>query len=108
MLSGVSTICFAGSYAVALLLEVSRLVFRSRVRGLAMIGFAGAGLVAHTAFLYYRAVSEPSAPLASSEAANALRESSIVLPRCVVMVPPGEWVSVRPGRTARDCGSRAS
>ena len=42
-LSGVSTICFAGSYAVALLLELSRLVFRSGVRGALMIGFAAAG-----------------------------------------------------------------
>ncbi len=56
MLSGVSTICFAASYAVALALEISRLLFRSGVRGAVMLGFAGAGLVAHTAFLYYRAV----------------------------------------------------
>ena len=33
MLSGVSTICFAASYAVALALEISRLLFRSGVRG---------------------------------------------------------------------------
>ena len=56
MLSGVSTICFAASYAVALALEISRLLFRSGVRGAVMLGFAAAGLVAHTAFLYYRAI----------------------------------------------------
>ncbi len=56
MLSGVGIICFAGSYAVALALEVSRLLFRSGVRGAVMLGFAGAGLVAHSAFLYYEAV----------------------------------------------------
>ena len=32
-MSGVSTICFAASYAVALALEISRLLFRSGVRG---------------------------------------------------------------------------
>ncbi len=65
MLSGVGIICFAASYAVAWTLELSRLMFRSRVRGLAMISFAGAGLVAHTAFLYYLAVREAGAPLSS-------------------------------------------
>jgi ABC-type transport system involved in cytochrome c biogenesis permease subunit len=65
MLSGVSTICFAASYAVALLLEISRLLFRSAVRGAFMLGFAAAGLVAHTAFLYYRAVNAAGAPLSS-------------------------------------------
>ena len=58
MLSGVSTICFAASYTVALALEISRLLFRSGVRGAIMIGFAAAGLVAHTAFLYYLVVRE--------------------------------------------------
>ena len=67
MLSGVSTICFAASYAVALALEISRLLFRSGVRGAVMLGFAGAGLVAHTAFLYYRAVHESGAPLSSEK-----------------------------------------
>jgi ABC-type uncharacterized transport system permease subunit len=55
MLSGVSILCFAASYAVALVLELSRLLFRSGIRGAAMLGFAGAGLLAHSAFLYYRA-----------------------------------------------------
>ncbi len=67
MLSGVSTICFAASYAVALALEASRLAFRSRVRGAAMLGFAAAGLAAHTAFLYYRAVGAAGAPLSSEK-----------------------------------------
>jgi ABC-type uncharacterized transport system permease subunit len=67
MLSGVSTICFAASYAVALALEVSRLLFRSGVRGVVMLGFAGAGLLAHTAFLYYRALSAAGAPLSSEQ-----------------------------------------
>jgi ABC-type uncharacterized transport system permease subunit len=66
-MSGVTTICFAGSYAVALVLELSRLVFRSGVRRAATIGFAAAGLVAHSAFLYYRAASQPRSPLSSEQ-----------------------------------------
>jgi ABC-type uncharacterized transport system permease subunit len=57
MLSGISLTCFAGSYAVTLVLELSRLVFRSGIRGAIMLGFAAAGLFAHTVFLYYRALS---------------------------------------------------
>ncbi len=65
MLSGVGVVCFASSYAVAWALEASRLLFRSGVRGAVMLGFAAAGLFAHTAFLYYRAVSAEGAPLSS-------------------------------------------
>ncbi len=55
MLSRVTVLCFAGSYIVAFALELSRLVFRSSLRGLVMLGFTAAGLVAHTAFLFYQA-----------------------------------------------------
>lgn len=65
MLAGISVTCFAASYAVALVLEASRLLFRSGVRGAVMLGFAGAGLVAHTLFLVYRASTSPSTPLSS-------------------------------------------
>jgi ABC-type uncharacterized transport system permease subunit len=67
MLSGVGIICFASSYAIAWALEISRLLFRSGVRGAIMIGFAGAGLLAHTAFLYYRAINATGAPLSSEK-----------------------------------------
>jgi ABC-type transport system involved in cytochrome c biogenesis permease subunit len=66
MLSGISVFCFAASYAVALALEATRLWFRSGVRGALMLGFAGAGLLAHTMFLFYRAVTADGAPLSSS------------------------------------------
>jgi len=65
MLAGVDIICFAASYTVALILEISRLAFRSGIRGAVMLGFAGAGLVAHSAYLYYRAVQATGAPLSS-------------------------------------------
>ena len=55
MLSNITTLCFAGSYAVALALEASRLAFKSGVRGAVMIGFAAAGLFAHTAYLIAQA-----------------------------------------------------
>lgn len=67
MLSGVSTLCFAGSYAVVLLLELSRLVFHSGVRRIIILALAAAGLVAHSAFLYYRAAREPGSPLSTQQ-----------------------------------------
>jgi len=73
MLSGVQIICFAASYAIALALELTRLLFRSGVRGAVMLGFAGAGLIAHTAYLFYRiaecyqAVGSVAAPLSSTK-----------------------------------------
>jgi len=54
MLSRVSVICFAASYAVTLVLEITRLLFRSGIRGALMLGFAGAGLFAHSVVLYHR------------------------------------------------------
>ncbi len=67
MLSGVSIMCFTASYAVALALEVTRFFFRSSVRGMVMIGFAAAGLFAHTVFLWNRAVHATGAPLSSQQ-----------------------------------------
>jgi hypothetical protein len=64
-LSGISLLCFVASYAVALALEASRPLFRSAVRGMALVGFAAAGLLAHTLFLGWRAVTEPAIPLSS-------------------------------------------
>jgi ABC-type uncharacterized transport system permease subunit len=65
MLSGVGVICFAASYAVALVLEISRLAFRSGIRGAVLVGFVVAGFIAHTAYLYYQAVKNPGAPLSN-------------------------------------------
>ena len=64
-LSGISVVCFAASYAVALACEASRLLFRSGVRGAVMVGFASAGLVAHALFLGWRAATETALPLSS-------------------------------------------
>ena len=63
--SRISIVCFAASYAVALACEALRPMFRSGLRGAAMIGFAAAGLVAHTLFLVWRGVSESAVPLSS-------------------------------------------
>ena len=51
MLSGISIVCFAASYAVALCLEISRLFFRVSLRTAIMVGFVVAGLLAHTVYL---------------------------------------------------------
>lgn len=58
-------VCFAASYGIALLLEFSRLWFRSRLRGAVMAAFAAAGLAAHTLFLGYRAAVVTGSPLSS-------------------------------------------
>ena len=65
MLSHVGIICFAGSYIVVLAMELSRLMFRSGIRGAFMLAWAGAGLFAHTVYLYYRAVNTTGVPLSS-------------------------------------------
>jgi len=66
VLAGISVTCFAASYAVAWALEISRLFFQSGVRGAVMIGFAAAGLLAHTLYLAYRGFSASASPLSSS------------------------------------------
>ena len=66
MLSHVQIFCFLASYTVALALEVSRLWFRSGIRGIVMLGFVVAGLIAHTAFLYNSAVEAAGSPLSSN------------------------------------------
>ncbi len=65
-LSGISITCFASSYAVAWLLEVSRLFVRSGLRGAVMVGFAAAGFLAQTLYLGYRAATDAGSPLSSS------------------------------------------
>ena len=70
-IAGISVFCFAASYTVALALEVSRMLFRSGIRGAVMLGFAVAGLAAQILFLGYRAYlavshSSPVLPLSSS------------------------------------------
>ena len=66
-MSGVQIVCFASSYAIALALEISRLFFRSAIRGILLVIFAAMGLVLHTAFLYYRAVHTSGIPLSSNQ-----------------------------------------
>ncbi len=66
-MSGVSITCFAASYSVVLLLELSRLLFRSGIRGAIMLGFAAAGLLAHTIYLAERAASASGYPLSSEQ-----------------------------------------
>lgn len=65
MIERIQIMCFAASYGVALALELTRLFFRSGLRGALMIGFAGAGLVAHTLFLLGRYRHDP-VPLSSA------------------------------------------
>ncbi|MDH3717042.1 MAG: cytochrome c biogenesis protein CcsA [Planctomycetota bacterium] len=63
-MNGITVTCFAASYAVALACEVTRLFFRSGVRGALMLTFAGAGLVAHSLYLAARLTSYGGGPVA--------------------------------------------
>jgi ABC-type uncharacterized transport system permease subunit len=65
-MAGITTLCFAASYAVALVLELARLGWRSPVRNALAFGFAAAGLVAETLYLGYRAATAETVPLASA------------------------------------------
>ena len=67
MLSQVQFVCFAASYLVALVLEISRLFLRVPIRNIVAIGFTAAGLLAHTIYLVMRSVrdQEVSPPLSS-------------------------------------------
>lgn len=51
MFGGISIVCFASSYTVALCLEISRLFFRVSLRTAIMIGFVAAGILAHSLYL---------------------------------------------------------
>ncbi len=66
IISGISVFCFAASYGVTLLLEITRMVFRRAVPMILVRGFAAAGLLAHTLYLGYRASMATSAPLSSA------------------------------------------
>src|SRR5688572_10261118 len=67
MIARITIVCFAASYAVALLLEASRLFFRMPVRLILIWGMTIAGLFAHSAYLWHRATVTPAAmsPLSS-------------------------------------------
>lgn len=54
MLPGITLLCFFASYTVALIVEFAKLWGRTPWHRLAVIGFAGAGLIAHSIYLYNR------------------------------------------------------
>src|ERR1700676_3984656 len=66
MIAGITTTCFAASYAVALALELARLPPRGPWRGALVLGFVVAGWLAHTLFLGYRATTDTAMPLSSA------------------------------------------
>ncbi len=65
METGVNVFCFAASYSVAMLLEISGVWARWRGRRVAVLIAASAGLVAHTWYLGRRVAETSAAPLAS-------------------------------------------
>jgi ABC-type uncharacterized transport system permease subunit len=65
MLSGISVICFASCYAIAFGLELVSLKYHFGWHRLVLVLVVVAGLVAHTAYLGYRAAQSATAPLTS-------------------------------------------
>ena len=65
MLSGISIVCFAASYAAALVLELARSIWSTPLRRLLAIGFVVAGWIAHTTYLALRANEAAASPLSS-------------------------------------------
>lgn len=65
--SGINIICFAASYAVALVIEIASLWRPLRLSRYAEIAAVGAGLVAHTWYLGVRVAHQPAAPLSSQQ-----------------------------------------
>jgi ABC-type uncharacterized transport system permease subunit len=63
MLPPLHVVCFAASYAVALVLDLFGIVWRAPVRRYVLIGFATAGVLAHTWFLGQRAAARSASPL---------------------------------------------
>jgi ABC-type transport system involved in cytochrome c biogenesis permease subunit len=61
-LSNVHIFCFAASYTVALILEVSRLFLRAPVRVIGTVGFTAAGLLAQAAYIVMRSTPRPQQP----------------------------------------------
>jgi ABC-type transport system involved in cytochrome c biogenesis permease subunit len=66
----ITFLCFTASYLVAFALELLRGGLRNRlregVREILLVGFAGAGLIAQTLFLWQRAATATGAPLSSA------------------------------------------
>jgi ABC-type uncharacterized transport system permease subunit len=65
--SGINIVCFAASYAVALVLEMLGLWRPLKLSRIAEIVAAGTGLIAHTWYLGVRVSHQPAAPLSSQQ-----------------------------------------
>jgi hypothetical protein len=65
-MANVTVLCFLASYVVAFVLELSRLLGRSRISRFVGVGFAVAGFVAHTWYLLNRGQATHLPPLLSS------------------------------------------
>lgn len=66
VISGISLVCFAASYAVAWAMELTNVWAPRRVPRLLTVVFVVAGFLAHTLYLGYRVVEFSASPLSSS------------------------------------------
>ncbi|MCA8994656.1 MAG: cytochrome c biogenesis protein CcsA [Planctomycetaceae bacterium] len=62
----VSVLCFFASFTIALLLELSQFLYRTRVTRLGAIGFTAAGVIAQTIYLTVRSQQHDLPPLLGS------------------------------------------
>ena len=86
MLAGVGIVCFVGCYSLALILEVSRLLFKSQVRGAILVGSVAAGLLAHSLYLYHHAVYAVGLPLSSQRDWYLVAAWGVVVLNLVLML----------------------
>ena len=55
-MQGIGVICFAASYAVALLFDVLRFFFHPRLCRILAVGWLAAGFAAHSSYIFYKAL----------------------------------------------------
>lgn len=79
LISGISVVCFAASYAVVWALELARAVLGRTPPRWMLLGFACAGLFAHTLFLAHRAAIAEGAPLSSPFDWNLLGAWALII-----------------------------
>jgi ABC-type transport system involved in cytochrome c biogenesis permease subunit len=89
-----SVLCFAGTYALALLAELARFVVRSAVRWYVAAGLMALGWLVQTAFLANMALKNPMAPVATAFGSLMLLSWIVALIGLYLMVRSPKPVAV--------------
>ncbi len=94
MIDRLSVLCFAGTYALALLAELARFVVRSAVRWYVAAGLMALGWLVQTAFLANMALKDPMAPVATAFGSLMLLSWIVALIGLYLMVRSPKPVAV--------------